>query len=147
MVQFSNGGVLSGVQGQTLTMAGNLSLDSASDINVAFGAPGSTVLFRVGGDLVLDGNLHVSDIGGFGRGIYRLFDYGGRLTDKGLLISTSPTGIPAGELHIQTEAKGQINVVSALGATLRAWDGGDTALDDNGVIDGGSGAWRADGES
>ncbi|PIG09264.1 autotransporter domain-containing protein [Comamonas sp. 26] len=146
-VRFSNGGVLSGVQGQTLTVVGNLSLDSASDINAAFGAPGSTVLFRIGGDLVLDGNLHVSDIGGFGRGIYRLFDYGGALTDKGLLISTSPTGIPAGELHIQTEAKGQINVVSALGATLRAWDGGNTSLDDNGVIDGGSGTWRADGAS
>ncbi|KAG1389719.1 hypothetical protein G6F58_013202 [Rhizopus delemar] len=35
--------------------------------------------------------------------------------------------------------------MSTAGATLSFWDGGDATRRDNGVIDGGSGAWRTDG--
>lgn len=146
-VDFFAGGVLIGVQGQTLTMAGKLGLDPNSQINVGLGALPAPALFRVGGDLVLDGVLHVSDLGGFGAGIYRLFDYGGALTNRGLEMGTSPLDLFSKQLHIQTAVAGQVNLVSSVGSQLSIWDGGDLALHDNGVVNGGSGQWRADGEN
>ena len=146
-VELSGGGALVGVQGQTLTVAGHLSLDSTSQVSVGLGALSTKPLFQVGGDLVLDGRLHVSDRGGFGAGIYRLFDYGGALTDLGLEIGTTPAGVLASQLRIQTSVAGQINLSSLAGATLNFWDGANAALHGNGAIDGGSGRWRVDGEN
>ena len=37
---------------------------------------------NVGGNLTLDGNLNVTDAGGFGVGVYRLFNYTGSLTNQ-----------------------------------------------------------------
>lgn len=142
-----NNGVLAGQQGQTLTIGGNLTLDGTSQVNVALGAASSTGLFDVAGNLRLDGTLNVSDQGNFGAGIYRLFDYGGTLTNNGLNIGTTPTGVSAGDLAIQTSVAGQVNLASTAGAILSFWDGGNTALHNNGLIDGGTGAWRADGRN
>ena len=64
-VSVLSGGVLAGAQGQTLTM-GTLTLASGSNVNVALGAPGSTGLFNVGGDLTLGGTLNVANAGSFG---------------------------------------------------------------------------------
>ncbi|MEG0051812.1 MAG: autotransporter outer membrane beta-barrel domain-containing protein [Comamonas sp.] len=146
-VDFSNGGVLIGVQGRTLTVAGNLGLDGSSQVNIGLGALPTSALFRVNGDLVLDGVLHVSDLGGFGAGIYRLFDYGGALTNRGLDMGATLLDVFSKQLHIQTAVAGQVNLVSSVGSQLSIWDGGNTALHDNGVVNGGSGQWRADGEN
>lgn len=146
-VDFSSDGILAGVQGQQLTIAGNLALDSASQVKVGLGAASTQALFKVGGNLVLDGGLQVSDLGGFGSGIYRLFDYGGALTDRGLTIAATPSGVSAGQLFVQTSVAGQVNLASAVGETLNFWDGSNTALHDNSQIDGGSGPWRADGRN
>jgi fibronectin-binding autotransporter adhesin len=144
---FLGGGVLEGTQGQTLKIGGSLVLDGASQINAALGAAPSSALFDVTGNLTLAGTLNVSDQGGFGAGIYRLFDYRGVLTNKGVLIGSVPAGSTAGNLTVQASVGGRINLASAAGPELRFWDGGDAARHFNGVIDGGAGLWRADGSN
>lgn len=141
------GGVLEGVQGQTLTIGGNLSLSSISQINVELGSAPNNALFNVGGHLTLAGTLNVTDQGGFGAGIYRLFDYGGSLVNNGLTVGATPAGVSASALTLQTAVAGQVNVASTSGATLSFWDGGNSARHDNGAIDGGAGTWRADGRN
>jgi outer membrane autotransporter protein len=139
------GGILQGTQGKTLTIGGDLTLDSASRVNVALGRAPANALFTVGGNLALAGTLNITDQGAFGAGVYRLFDYGGALTTNTLAIGTAPTGVTANDLRIQTAVNGQVNLMSTAGATLSFWDGSNTARRDNGVIDGGAGTWRTDG--
>lgn len=143
---FTNGGVLVGTQGQTLTIGGDLTLNSATQVNVALGGAATPGLFNVAGALTLDGTLNITSQGGFGLGVYRLFDYQGTLNDNGLNIGTTPSGVASTDLLLQTAAN-QINLVYSAGATLNFWDGGNPALHTNGVIDGGSGTWRADGSN
>ncbi|MGY0556433.1 autotransporter domain-containing protein [Lysobacter sp. A421] len=146
-VAISRDAVLAGTQGQTLAIGGNLALDDGSAIKVALGGAPTAALFDVAGNLILDGTLHVANQGGFGAGVYRLFDYAGTLTDNGLAIGLMPGGMTASDFHVQTAAANQINLVSAAGADLGFWDGGNTTLHNNGVIDGGAGSWRADGDN
>ncbi|SEK11803.1 autotransporter domain-containing protein [Achromobacter sp. NFACC18-2] len=138
------GGVLEGAQGQMLTIAGDLSLTSASQVNVALGSAPSGSLFSVGGDLTLAGTLNVADQGGFGAGVYRLFDYAGSLTNNNLVIGSAPAGADVDALTVQTSVAGQVNLASTSGAALGFWDGGNAALHDNAAVDGGGGTWRAD---
>ncbi|MCE8022378.1 hypothetical protein HOP51_20035, partial [Halomonas sp. MCCC 1A11036] len=146
-VDLAGGGVLSGAQGQSLEIDGNLIMDESSVLDVTLGGAPADALFEVGDDLTLDGTLEVTDRGGFGMGVYRLFDYGGDLTDNGLAIGATPAGVGAGDLFVQTAVANQVNLISTVGAVLRFWDGEDTALHDNDAIDGGSGTWRADGRN
>src|SRR3546814_950036 len=60
-----------------LRIDGDVKMDAASVVNVELGGAPSDALFDVGGDLALNGTLNVSDQGGFGLGVYRLFDYDG----------------------------------------------------------------------
>lgn len=143
-----NGGTLVGYDGNRLTMD-SLELSSDARILAEFGAMSTEGLFNVNGDLILDGTLDVVDVGGFDPGIYRLFDYGGTLTDRGLVISGVPAGYSPGELQVQTSVAGQVNVLryaADVGDTL-FWDGGDDTLWGNGAIDGGSGNWGIDYDS
>lgn len=144
---FTNGGVLVGNQGQTLKVGGDLSLASNSKVNVALGGSATPALFNVAGALTLDGTLNISSQGGFGLGVYRLFDYQGALTDNSMNIGTTPSGVSSSSLQIQTAVNGQINLISSAGATLNFWDGGNATLHNNGNIDGGNGVWRADGSN
>ena len=137
-VTVNAGGTLAGSSGSTLTMGG-LTLGSGSSVNVALGGPSSTALFNVIGNLTLDGTLNVTDLGGFGQGIYRLFDYGGALTDNGLTIGTLP-GSTVGE--VQTSIAKQVNLlVSESGPTptILFWNG--TTTVPTGTVQGGSGSW------
>ena len=137
-----NGGTLAGYDGYRLTMD-SLVLGANARVLAQLGALSNDGLFNVNGDLVLDGTLDVEDVGGFDPGIYRLFDYGGTLTDNGLEIGAVPSGYVAGDLQVQTSVSGQVNLLrytAAAGATL-FWDGGDEALWNNGRIDGGDGIW------
>src|SRR6202012_1097700 len=102
------GGHLVGTPGQTLAMA-SLTLESGSNVDVSLGPPSTAALFKVNGNLTLDGTLNVSDAGGFGAGVYRIMDYSGSFTDNGLDIGTVPGGISAADLSIQTADAGQIN--------------------------------------
>ena len=134
-------GAISGSQGTTLT-TGPLTLSSGSIIDAALGTPGTTApLFNVNGALTLAGTLNVSDLGGFGAGVYRLMNYSGALTDNGVVIGTLPPGTNPADLSVQTATPQQVNLVNTGGQTLQFWDG--QSGHNNGVIDGGSGTWDA----
>lgn len=143
-VDVSGSGALIGRAGDTLTI-GSLTLGNDANVVALVGTPSSSALFSVTGDLTLDGRLSVTDAGGFGAGVYRLFDYGGTLVDNGLVLDILPTGVSAGDLAIQTALAGQVNIISSAGADLLFWDGSDAARHNDGVIDGGDGIWAANG--
>lgn len=99
-VVIQNGGTLAagnvsdaGVNlGGKLTLGAGLTLDNTSILNFDL-ATASSLLddeISVIGSLVLDGVLNVTDIGGFGNGVYKLFDYTGSLTNNGLIINSAP---------------------------------------------------------
>lgn len=138
-VTIENDGYLYGAAGQTLT-TGALTLNQSSNISVSLGAPSTTRLFNVNGALTLDGNLNITGLGGFGQGLYRLFDYSGALTDNGLAIGTLPGGVQATSLSVQTAVAGQVNLVYAAPAATPFWNGGHTSP--TGTISGGSGTWK-----
>ena len=135
------GGRLIGTQGQTLTLA-SLDLNAGSIVDVSLGAPGTTALFDVTGDLTLDGTLNVTDAGGFGPGLYRLFDYGGTLDDQGMDIGSVPAGTDTSNLAVQASVSGQVNLVNSMTVgDLLFWDGDGAGNAGNGAIDGGNGTW------
>jgi autotransporter-associated beta strand protein len=121
-VSISDGGVLLGQSGGTLTMAG-LMLSANSRLGVSLGAPAATPtpIFQVNGALTLDGVLDIANPGGFGPGLYRLFNYTGSLADNGLLIGANP--ISALLPTIQTSVANQINLLVGV-APLPIWAGG-----------------------
>lgn len=113
----SLGGTLSpGNSAGTLTI-GDLALDAASLLQYDLDAPGIVGggvndLTAVNGNLTLAGTLQVAPLGGFGAGIYRLFDYTGSLNDLGLSISDLPSGFIGA---VDTSILGQVNLnVSAV---------------------------------
>ncbi|MFV3369584.1 autotransporter domain-containing protein [Pseudomonas sp. NY15435] len=141
-VTIGNGGHLSLASGGVLGL-GSLVLNSGSYVDAALGAPvpGATGLANVAGNLTLDGQLNISDAGGFGAGVYRLFDYGGALTDNGLTFGTLGSGVPLSELALQTSVHGQVNLVVGGDSNVRFWDG--SQLTGNGIIEGGTGTWNS----
>jgi outer membrane autotransporter protein len=147
-VTIADGGILApGSSAGTLTL-GSLSLNGGSILDYELGQAGVVGggvndLIVVTGDLALDGTLNITDIGGFGPGVYRLMNYGGALTDNGLELGGLPAGVDAGDLFVQTRIAGQVNLTNSVGAELGFWDGGNAALHDNGINEGGSGVWDA----
>ncbi len=111
-VTFVGGGILApGASPETLH-TGSLTLDALTNLNYELataGVVGSGVndLTQVTGDLTLDGTLNITDFGGFGLGVYRLFDYTGQLIDNGLSIGTAPTGF---SYAIDTSIASQVNL-------------------------------------
>lgn len=129
----------------TLTIGGDLSLASGTILayefgqaNVAGGALNDLV--NVGGDLTLDGAIDVSmpTGGAFDVGVYRVFNYGGALTNNGLTLGMLPAG---GDVTVQTSIAGQVNLVNSAGLALNFWDGA-AGPKNNGVINGGTGTWQ-----
>jgi len=130
-VTVADGGRLSaGNSIGTLTVAGDLVLNSGSILDYELGAPG-TILgsgtsdhIAVAGHLTLDGTVNLSDAGGAGLGYYRLMTYGG-LTDNGLAIGTTPA-LGTSSYEILTGGGFVDLVVGATGDDeLQIWQGGD----------------------
>ena len=94
----------------------------------------------VGGDLVLDGTLDIAipTGGAFNAGVYRLFNYGGTLTDNGLTIGLAPPS----DLTVQTSVAHQVNLINTRGLVMRFWDGA-AGPKNNSVVNGGLGTWQA----
>jgi len=132
----------------TLTINGDLAIGSTAILAYEFGQANVTGgalndLVKVGGDLTLDGTINVTvpASGAFGAGIYRVFNYGGALTDNGLTLGALPA---AGAVTVQTSIAGQVNLVNASGLALSFWDGAGGPKN-NGAINGGAGVWQAGG--
>ncbi|GKX34608.1 MAG: outer membrane autotransporter barrel domain-containing protein [Rhizobiaceae bacterium MnEN-MB40S] len=141
----SPGGGSSGIG--TLHVDGTLVLEQYSYIayeagapGVDFSVPGTADSIYVDGDLVLEGaTLDVVDAGGFGPGLYRVFDYTGELTtvNGGLALGDQPSG---SELSIQyLDAQKQINLVNTASYTLVFWNA--NGLADVTRLGGGDGVW------
>ncbi|MEW7315005.1 autotransporter outer membrane beta-barrel domain-containing protein [Buttiauxella gaviniae] len=132
----------------TLTIKKDLSLSDLSQLNYQFGSaytPGgqNNDLTNVNGDLTLDGELNVTVTPGqkFNYGVYRIFNYDGTLNDNTLAIAKLPVGFDADDFYIQTNIKGQVNLINSTGITLRFWDG-DNGTPNDSAIQGGDGTWR-----
>ena len=144
-VLVDTGGTLAGVAGATLAID-NMRLTSEANIDVALGAPSAAALFDVATDMMLDGTLNVRDAGGFGSGLYRLFDYGGTLYDNGLSVGATPTGYAASDLTVQTSVANQVNLLVGTPlppASYSFWDGASGGADNS--VNGGGGTWSASG--
>jgi fibronectin-binding autotransporter adhesin len=127
----------------TLTVGGDLGFGTNAVLAYEFGqanAPGGPLndLVNVGGDLTLDGTINVTQPtgGSFGPGVYRVINYTGLLTDNGLTVG----GLPSGAAFVQTAVANQVNLVNTAGLALNFWDGPAGPRND-GVIQGGAGAW------
>lgn len=148
-VNVLNGGILTpGNSPGTLTINGDLSLAGGSVLNFEFGqadVAGGPLndLIDVGGNLTLDGtiNVNVSAGGNFGGGLYRVFNYGGALTDNGLTLGSMPAG---SNVTVQTSVAGQVNLINSDGLSLSFWDGAGGPKFNN-VVNGGSGSWHLGG--
>jgi autotransporter-associated beta strand protein len=138
-----NGAHLSLGSGNVMSV-GSLAMNSSANLDVALGAPSTSAVLNVGGNLTLDGQLNATDAGGFGVGVYRLIDYTGNLTDHGLDVITAPAGYNVADLQVQTSVGNQVNLlVSTSTANIRFWDGSQSSS--NGAVDGGAGTWDASG--
>lgn len=145
-VTISNGGHLSPGDSPGSIIVDSLVLNSTSQLDYELGLPnvvggGVNDLTDVIGDLTLDGVLNITDVGGFGNGVYRLFSYGGTLTDNGMLFGSLPLGFANSDLLLQTSVVSEVNlIVSQGGLSVQFWDGPNTSS--NGVIDGGTSTWN-----
>ena len=145
-VVVANGGVVApGNSPGTLTIAGNLTLNPTSRLDMEFGQQGvvggpMNDLIKVGGDLALDGvvDVTVTSGGAFDAGLYRVLTYGGALSGPGLTLGSVPAGAT---VTVQTAIPGQINLINTAGLPLNFWDGANTTP--NASIDGGAGVWDA----
>lgn len=125
-------------------------LDLGADSRVVFdlnqpGEIGGALndLVEVAGDLDLDGTLDILSAGGVLKpGVYRLFDYGGTLTDDGIAHGDHPANVLAAALALDMSTEHQVNlVVGRFEDGLTFWNGSQTAPD--GSVHGGSGTWNA----
>ncbi|MFD2651661.1 autotransporter outer membrane beta-barrel domain-containing protein [Brucella rhizosphaerae] len=141
----ANGGTLIGKQGSVLTFQNNLTLSGTSVVDASLGqAPNAVGLFKVNGDLTLGGSLNVTDIGDFGPGLYRIFDYTGTLQGVDTLtLGTVPIGTNKDAMAVQTDTANQVNLFYTAVVAYNSWDGGIAGDHDNGKVDGGDGIWNA----
>ena len=146
-VTVADGGHLAPGQSAGTLTVGSLVLSAGALLDYEYALPGvvgSGVndLTMVNGALTLDGTLNVADAGGFSQGVYRVINYGGALTDNGLVLGTMPSRFVAGDMLISTATPGEVNlIVSAGGFGLQFWDGPNTL--GNGAVDGGSATWNS----
>ena len=148
VVTVADGGHLAPGAGPGTLTTGGLVLSPGALLDYELTTPGvvggaTNDLTVVNGALTLDGVLNIS--GAFAPGTYRLLNYTGALTDNTLEFGTVPGGaLPGIDLFVQTSVASQVNLINSFGlTTLTVWDGGNTALHDNGAVDGGDGVWSA----
>ena len=141
-VTVASGAKLVGLSTGGLTFDQGLSLKAGSILDLHLGVAGSShALFNVGGNLTFENGtvINISDAGGFGVGVNRVFKYGTLSgmpgTDWGIL----PSGVQANHLS-WVDSNNYLSIQNTAGVALDYWDGAGTQ---NGVVDGGSGIWSA----
>ena len=104
-----NGATLSpGAPTGTLTITNNLTLNDNSLLQFAIGTNSDSLV--VNGDLVLTGQLSVTNAGGFGIGAYPLFTCGGTLAVGNLALASAPAGY---NYSFNTNTAGVVKLVVA----------------------------------
>ncbi len=127
---FGGGRLAPGLSPGTLT-TGTLVLDGLAMLDFELDSPaGVSDRIEINGDLVLNGTLNVSDLGGMAAGSYTLMTYTGTMTDMGLDVGSLPPGFTAA---IDTSSAGQVDLivgvlVPALEIVPFALDFGDIAV-------------------
>jgi outer membrane autotransporter protein len=126
----------------TLTVNGDLTLESGANLEFDFGAPGLNFTTPGQSDhIVVNGNLsigastlNVNDFGSMGPGLYNLFEWGGTLSyaNGGFAPSVGSS------VQILTIDK-QINLIDTQNVTLQYWNANGFA--GSGALGGGSGTW------
>ena len=97
-----------GSPGGTFTIANSLTLNDGSLLQFNLGTNSASV--AVSGDLILTGQLTVTNAGGFGVGAYPLFSYGGALAFGNLTIASAPAGFI---YSFNTNTPGMVSLVAA----------------------------------
>jgi len=83
----------------------------------------------------------VTNAGGFGAGVYRLFNYSGSLTNNVLTLSTVPAGFTPAKFLVQTAQPGEVDLlVSDTPFATQYWNGSQTVADH--TIHGGTATWN-----
>ncbi|WP_247997768.1 autotransporter-associated beta strand repeat-containing protein [Brucella tritici] len=136
----ADGATLIGAADQTLTFNDNLSLGTNSTISVTYGANAGQPFFDVKSDLALGGTIDVTDFGGNGPGIYRVFNYGGALSGT-IAIGVLPGTFKPNEVSVDVTTPHAVNLINSHGVALNFWDGDGAGKHNNGVLDGGDGTW------
>src|SRR5260221_157200 len=123
----------------TLTV-GPLTLNPGSILNYRYGIPGGiNDLVIVNGNLTLAGTLNVTNLGGFGAGVYRVFDYSGSLTNNTLNLGSLPSGFG---FSVDTAHANQVNLVVSGGLPTQFWDGSNPTPGSIAFGRGGNGTWN-----
>ncbi|MFW7358333.1 MAG: autotransporter-associated beta strand repeat-containing protein [Brucella sp.] len=136
----ADGATLIGAADQTLTFNDNLSLGTNSTVSVTYGANAGQPFFDVKSDLALGGTIDVTDFGGNGPGIYRVFNYGGALSGT-IAIGALPGTFKPNEVSVDVTTPHAVNLINSHGVALNFWDGDGAGKHNNGVLDGGDGTW------
>ncbi|MEP9375074.1 autotransporter domain-containing protein [Aquabacter sp. CN5-332] len=136
-VTVASGGILSHVTPDAaaggLTI-GSLTLDAGAIINVGLMTPTiSSGIFTTTGTATVNGTLNITDLPGYGVGVYRVFASGG-VTDNGLVLGTPQIGGFVNALDVSASA---VDVqVTVLNTSLQYWSA-------NGTTRGGGGTWTS----
>lgn len=120
------------------TINGDLSLNATSALNITLGAPTSTALVTVSGNLALNGTLKIADAGTMAQGTYTLIGYAGSYSGAGLTISTDSD--PDFRYAISTSTANLVTLAVTVNGLY--WNGTTTSGSPV-VVVGGSGTWTA----
>jgi hypothetical protein len=94
--QFTDAGDLSIAAGATVSISGDLALQSTSELDIEVGPSGNGLL-NVGGNLTLDGTLNVIQLAGFAPAIGQSFTFLTFATETGAFATVEGTTIGNGE--------------------------------------------------
>ena len=119
---FIDTGTLSIAAGASVTISGDLALQSTSELDIEVGPSGNGLL-NVGGDLTLDGTLNVIQLAGFAPAVGQSFTFLTFATDTGSFATVEGTTIGNGEaLSLDTSDTNdlRLDVVSTAPPTTSA---------------------------
>ena len=140
------GSTLTGYQGGTLNILGELDLATDTNINVALNAPSSTAMFIAQNLSTAGAGATSVDVTGTGlaAGRYALLNYFGAGSGDASTDLVIGSGAPSGS-YIENSPVGNVYVVIGGGpvVSFRYWDGPTTS--GAGAIGGGTGIWNAAG--
>jgi hypothetical protein len=114
-----------GVTPETLTVVGNVTLDSTTTLNYKLTTPGLSdggsgqndfIAISGTGNLILDGTLNITGPLPFHTGDYRLMNYTGSLTDNILNVGTTPD--PTNLTYTITTGGGHVDLIVNLAYVL-----------------------------